>query len=225
MNSTVKLAQLQLHDHLDQVVGILRFNEEISHDGVVHIFITPDSMNLWLNTVKKELEGITTTHFSDRLGLTLNCIINDPKLEGLSIVGLTHQALFITREDLLPMKDIVDSFTVLFAYATKKMPRTDAAVRMAKKELYFLGTMPDKSSNDKFGAVTMKRYAGTHVYEAIKLFLCPEHAMRFNTKKAPVSKCRLSDMAKLYTSSFNYMIEPHCNYHAKFSYKDILNIK
>ena len=224
MESNIKLSQLQLHDHLDQVVGVLRFEEEMSHEGIVHIFITPDSMNLWLNTYKKELEGINTSHFSERLGLILNCIINDPKLDGLSIVGLSPQQLYVSRSDLISIKDIVDSFTILFAYATKKMTRKDAAVRLAKRELYFLGSMPDGDKED-YGALTMKRYAGTHVYEAIKLFICPEHAMRFNEKKLPVSKCKLYDMAKLYTSSFNYTVEPHCNYHAEFSYKDIMNIK
>lgn len=224
MKSNVKLSQLQLYDHIDQTVGVMNFDEKMSYKGIVYVFITPDSMKKWLDFNKAELDGIKTTFFSDRIGLSLNYVINNSDIEGITFVGLAPAPLTLSRADLLPMRDFVESFTIMHAVITNQLSRQHAAKRMAKKEVYFLGTLPSDESPD-FEAMTMKRVTPQSVYESVKIFLTEEHAKRYNEKKMSVSKCKLSEIATFFKGRANYLIEPHCNYCNEYSYKDILGIK
>ncbi|GKX65936.1 hypothetical protein [Inconstantimicrobium mannanitabidum] len=222
MKSNVKLEQLQLMQHIDNNVAILLYDRSVVSDGNVQIFITNDSLNKWLAENSDYVKENKVTYYADRLGKAVDYVIQNDNVKGLIIEGLSSVSLYITHEDLQPLKDLVDSFCIMYACVCNKINNEKAAKLMANKQIFFLGNMPTFKKDSEFGIQTLKRSKDGKEYESISVFLTEEQAEKYNATKSPVSKCRLSDLARLYKGMFNFIIEPHCNYWVEFTAEEIL---
>lgn len=144
-------------------------------------------------------------------------------IHDLVIDGLTPLSLYITHEDLQPLKDVVDSFCIMYACVCNNISNEKAANLMTNKQIFFLGNMPTLKEGTKFGIETVKRNKDGKEYESITIFLTEEQAQKYNANNLPVSTCSLSDLARFYKGLFNFIIEPHCNYWVEFTAAEILH--
>ena len=107
------------------------------------------------------------------------------------------------------MRDVVDSFCVLYAAARGKLPQEEARRLMGPKTVFFLGELPKTGKKGEiFGFVTLKREG----YEAVKCFLTPASARKFNEAGRPVTPVRVADLERFVSGLFALIIEPHRNY-------------
>ncbi|PRR81879.1 hypothetical protein [Clostridium vincentii] len=222
MVSNTTLEQLQLFEHIDNNGAILLSNNNLTMDGNVHIFITNDSLNKWMLEHKDEIENKKITHYTDRLGKALDYVIQNENVKGLIIDGLVPISLYITHKDLQPLKDLVDSFCIMYACICNKIEKYETSKLMANKEIYFIGKMITFQKGDSFGVETIKRKENDIEYESIKVFLTGEHAQKFNGNNRDITKCRLYDLAWFYQGIFQIIIEPHCNYWVELKPEDII---
>ncbi len=222
MLSNTTLGQLQLFEHIDNNVAILLLNNNLVADGNVHIFITKDSLDKWISESKEEMENKKITYYNDRLGKVLDYVIQNENIKGLIIDGLAPTALYITHEDLQPLKDLVDSFCIMYACVCNKIDKVKTAELMANKEIYFIGEMPTLKKGSTFGIETIKRKENNIEYESIKVFLIGEHAQKYNKNNKTITKSSLYDLAWFYQGMFQIIIEPHCNYWVELKTEDII---
>ena len=157
MLSNTTLEQLQLFEHVDSNVDILLLNKNLLIDGDVHIFITNDSLKKWISENKEETENKKITYTNDRLGKVLDYVIQNEIVKGLIIDGLAPTSLYITNEDLQPLKDLIDSFCIMYACTCNKIEKAKTAKLVANKEIYFIGEMPISQKGSTFGVETLKR--------------------------------------------------------------------
>lgn len=222
MKSNVKLEQLQLMQHIDCNVAILLYDRNVVSDGNVQIFITNDSLNKWLAENSDYVKENKVTYYGDRLGKAIDYVIQNDSVKGLIIDGLSPVSLYITHEDLQPLRDLVDSFCIMYACVCNNISNEKAAQLMANKQIFFLGNMPTFKKDSEFGIQTLKRSKDGKEYDSISIFLTEEQAEKYNAHKSPISKCRFSDLARLYKGMFSFIIEPHCNYWVEFTAEEIL---
>ncbi len=55
------------------------------------------------------------------LGMALDNVIQQPSFQNLVIGGLYMVDVFVPKEDLMPLKDLVDSFCIMFAAANNRI--------------------------------------------------------------------------------------------------------
>lgn len=222
MLSNTTLEQLQLFEHVDSNVDILLLNKNLLIDGDVHIFITNDSLKKWISENKEETENKKITYTNDRLGKVLDYVIQNEIVKGLIIDGLAPTSLYITNEDLQPLKDLIDSFCIMYACTCNKIEKAKTAKLVANKEIYFIGEMPISQKGSTFGVETLKRKENNIEYESIEVFLTGEHVQKYNKNNKTITRCRLYDLAWMYKGMFQIIIEPHCNYWVELNPEDII---
>ena len=107
------------------------------------------------------------------------------------------------------MKDVVDSFCILYAAARNTLPQEEARRLMGPKTVWFLGELPKTGKKgETFGFATLNREG----YESVRCFLTPESAQKFNKEGCPITPARVADLEKFLEGTFALIIEPHRNY-------------
>ena len=82
------------------------------------------------------------------LGMALDNVIQQSSFQNLVIGGLYMVDIFVPKEDLLPLKDLVDSFCIMFAAANNRIENIKAYDLMKSKTVYFIGKLfTDNSKN------------------------------------------------------------------------------
>ena len=108
----------------------------------------------------------------------------------LILGGLAPDEIIVSKEELMPLKDIVDSFCIMYAAANNRLENSKAYELMKDKTVYFIGTLfPDiPKAGDEIAYLGIDRIAddGTP-YEAVKCFLTEESAEKINGEKRPVT--------------------------------------
>lgn len=223
MLSNIKLEQLELTKYMDREVLILYHNNKLKDKiGQVHIFIRNDVFEKWVIENSINIKENNITYGVDRLGLVVDYVIQNNDVDGLFIEGLAQVPLYITHNDLQPIKDFVDSFCAMYARVRNKIDDKKTGELMANKEIFFIGSFPTLEKGSIFGVVTIKLKDDNGGHEAIKVFLTADQAEKYNPEKLPITKCRLRDLACFYGDKFKYIIEPHYNYWVELSSSDII---
>lgn len=149
--------------------------------------------------------------------MALDNVIQQAHFKALIIGGLAPEEIIVSKEALMPLKDIVDSFCIMYAAANNRLENSKAYELMKDKTVYFIGKLltdnPQKGDEIAYMGIDRTASDGTP-YEAIKCFLTKESAENFNSEKRPVSPANLA-----YLKSFigkPVIIEPHRNYWIEF---------
>ncbi|RDU22609.1 hypothetical protein [Anaerosacchariphilus polymeriproducens] len=213
--SNVRLEQLGFMEQLDREVAVIMDNDTISIDKVVYMCITPDSLN---QTVKELMEKNKKqyTYAQTVLGIVVDNVIQQESNQVLIISGLLPRALIITKEDLLLLKDVIDSFCIMYAAARNNMNNDKAYDLLKEKTVYIIGTLllPNMNKGDTFGIEIMRREVENgQEYEAVKCFLTKENAEKYNPSKREISPVTVAQIKEFYG---NVIIEPHRNYWIEF---------
>lgn len=202
--------QLDLFEQLDRTVVIAMKGGSPMIDGALHLCVTQAGYEKAAAALK--LTGENSGPCQAVLGMGLDTVLQQEGYEALVVYGLAGGQLefVLTKEDLCPMKDVVDSFCILCAAARGAMPQERARALMGEKTVYFLGELPGTGKEgEQFAFATLKREGG---YEAVRCFLTPESARKFNREGYPVTSARVKDLEHFVEGTFALILEPHRNY-------------
>lgn len=203
--------QLDLFEQLDRTVVLAVRDGQPIVDGAIHVCVTQAGYDKASAALARERPG-QYGGYQTALGLAVDTVIQQEGCRALVLYGLAGGQIdfVLTKEDLLPLRDVVDSFCILYAAARGAMPQEKAQALMGEKTVWFLGELPKTGKEgEQFGFVTLRREGG---YEAVRCFLTPESARKFNKEGHPVTPVRVKELAQFLEGTFALIIEPHRNY-------------
>jgi len=180
----IPVEKLGLFEQLDRIVVAFFSKQQPSSPYDLNISITQEH----LDQKKQELEPLGYQAVQLPLGMALDNIIQQPHYKSLIIGGLAPDEIIVSKEELMPLKDIVDSFCIMYAAANNRLENSKAYELMKDKTVYFIG----------------------------KLFtdLTEESAKKFNDEKRPVTPANLAYLKSFWGKPV--IIEPHRNYWIEF---------
>ena len=73
--------------------------------------------------------------------MALDNIIQQPHYKDLILGGLAPDEIIVSKEELMPLKDIVDSFCIMYAAANNRLENSKAYELMKDKTVYFIGKL------------------------------------------------------------------------------------
>ena len=114
--------------------------------------------------------------------MALDNVIQQPHYENLIIGGLAPDEIIVSKEELIPLKDIVDSFCIMYAAANNRLENSKAYELMKDKTVYFIGKLftDFPKAGDEIAYLGIDRIASDGTpYEAVKCFLTEESAEKY----------------------------------------------
>ena len=209
----VPVENLGLFEQLDRIVVAFFRKQQASSPYDLNISITQEH----LDQKKQELEPLGYQAVQLPLGMALDNVIQQPHYKSLIIGGLAPDEIIVSKEELMPLKDIVDSFCIMYAAANNRLENSKAYELMKDKTVYFIGKLftDFPKAGDEIAYLGIDRIAsdGTQ-YEAVKCFLTEEFAEKYNGEKKPVTSANLAYLKSFWGKPV--IIEPHRNYWIEF---------
>ena len=209
----VPVANLGLFEQLDRIVVAFFRKQQSSSPYDLNVSITQEH----LDQKKQELEPLGYQAVQLPLGMALDNIIQQPYYKNLIIGGLASDEIMVSKEELIPLKDIVDSFCIMYAAANNRLENSKAYEFMKDKTVFFIGKLltDDLKNGDEISYMGIGRESadGTS-YEAVKCFLTKDSAEQYNDSKKPVSPANLAYLQAFWGKPV--IIEPHRNYWIEF---------
>ena len=209
----VPVENLGLFEQLDRIVVAFFRKQQSSSPYDLNVSITQEH----LDQKKQELEPLGYQAVQLPLGMALDNVIQQPYYENLIIGGLAPDEIIVSKEELMPLKDIVDSFCIMYAAANNRLENSKAYELMKDKTVYFIGKLftDFPKAGDEIAYMGIDRTAsdGTS-YEAVKCFLTKESAEKYNGEKRPVTPANLAYLKSFWEKPV--IIEPHRNYWIEF---------
>ena len=209
----IPVESLNLFEQLDRNVVAFYRNEEISQTESLNISITQEHYD----KKYKELQPLGYQAVQIPLGMALDNVIQQAHFQNLIIGGLLPDEIKVNKEDLMPLKDIVDSFCIMYAAANNRLENSKAYELMKDKTVYFIGKLftdfPKAGDEIAYSGIDRIASDGTP-YEAVKCFLTEESAEKFNGEKRPVTPANLAYLKSFWGKPV--IIEPHRNYWIEF---------
>lgn len=127
-----------------------------------------------------------------QLGYVLDNVFFFEGTKNLIVSGLLPGDVVLTREELEPLREVVECFVYMHESALNRMSVDDAYEKMKDKVVFFQGGLPDASS-DKIAFSCLDRSdKNGNKYKSAKAYLTYEHAARKNTGNMPISTCKMS---------------------------------
>ena len=209
----IPVENLGLFEQLDRIVVAFFSKQQPSSPYDLNVSITQEH----LDQKKQELEPLGYQAVQLPLGMALDNIIQQPHYKNLILGGLAPDEIIVGKEELMPLKDIVDSFCIMYAAANNRLENGKAYELMKDKTVYFIGKLLTDSlkKGDEISYIGIERESadGTS-YEAVKCFLTKESAEQYNDAKRPVSHANLAYLKAFWGNPV--IIEPHRNYWIEF---------
>ena len=120
--STITLPQMAFHEHFDQQVAILIRDSSPIIDGAIHMCMSAEAMKQKIDEDKAKDASVKLAGMSTVVGIALDNAIRNEQAEALVMYGFdAPMPLVITKQDLEPLRDVVDSFCAMYAYACGKL--------------------------------------------------------------------------------------------------------
>jgi len=209
----IPVEKLGLFEQLDRIVVAFFSKQQPSNPYDLNVSITQEH----LDQKKQELEPLGYQAVQLPLGMALDNVIQQAYFQNLIIGGLLPDEIKVNKEDLMPLKDIVDSFCIMYAAVNNRLENSKAYELMKNKTVFFIGKLltDDLKSGDEISYMGIERESsdGTS-YEAVKCFLTKESAEQYNDSKKPVSPANLAYLQAFWGKPV--IIEPHRNYWIEF---------
>lgn len=214
-DSNVVLESLNLLEHWRYNAAVLMKDENSVIENCIEVYLTSESLDKRLERVDKS----KYKYFQSPIIKTVDSVLHHD-VEGLKINGLAGKELYITKEDLLPIKDEVDTIIVMLAVLDKGIDKTKAFELLYRKTFYIIGNLPtisDMKVRSTFGYETIDR----DLHHSVKLFLTEEHAQKYNHNKCPINAYYFWNLAHFFQNSYGLIIEPHENYWLEYNPKEL----
>lgn len=214
----VSLKQMNFHEHFDQNIALILKNQTAIIKNSVVICLTNEALSQAIDDMKKEYPKDTFSYSQSVMGLSIDCALQQQLT--LKMYGFQPKPLVISSEDLEPIRDIVDSFCIMYACARNQMSLNQAFALLEKKEVYYLGE-PFTLDCKSFGVEVIARQQDDREYQSMKLFLTQESANQYNKDDRTISKDTLGNLYAMWKGTYGLIIEPHKNYWVEFGVQDI----
>lgn len=133
----IPVESLNLFEQLDRNVVAFYRNEEINQTESLNISITQEHYDMKY----KELQPLGYQAVQIALGMALDNVIQQAHFQNLIIGGLLPDEIKVNKEDLMSLKDIVDSFCIMFAAANNRLENSKAYEFMKDKTVFFIGKL------------------------------------------------------------------------------------
>ena len=133
----IPLENLGLFEQLDRTVVAFFKNQESTNPYDLNISITQEHFD----KKRQELEPLGYQAVQIPLGMALDNVIQQAHFKALIIGGLAPEEIIVSKEALMPMKDIVDSFCIMYAAANNRLENSKAYELMKDKTVYFIGKL------------------------------------------------------------------------------------
>ncbi len=230
--SNITVWQLNLFDGFDKDIMVMQRDEQEVFDDAIHVFFDREYYDAYVSKATK-CSAHRYAYHEDKLGEVINQIF-DENIKGLVLhinvdasqpKNVLCEERYLAAKDLLVLKSAADSYHYMYMASIERGTKEEAVARLWTKYVYIIGKLPDfrkkpaEGEKQTFELMTMKRKKdGSQAtvqdfdYEALKVFLTPESAQRFNPDKKPVSKYKLSMLSQLVRGKFQVVVEPHRNY-------------
>ena len=165
----VPVENLGLFEQLDRIVVAFFRKQQSSSPYDLYVSITQEH----LDQKKQALEPLGYQAVKLPLGMALDNVIQQPYYKNLIIGGLAPEEIIVSKEELMPLKDIVDSFCIMYAAANNRLENSKAYELMKDKTVYFIGKLftDFPKAGDEIAYLGIDRIASDGTpYEAVKCF-------------------------------------------------------
>lgn len=211
--SNVLLESLKLMEHWKYNAAVLVKDDNPIINGNIEMFLTSESLDTRLVDINPKVYN----YFQTPVIKTVDAVLHQD-VNGLIIHGLAPTELYITKEDLMPIQDEVDSIVIMLAVLEKAIDKKKAFELLSRKGFYIIGVIPNiPAKGAKYEFETMKRGD----YDSVKLFLTKDHAQQYNHNSCPINKYELWGMAHFFQNWYGIIIEPHEDYWVEFNPQEL----
>ena len=223
--SNITTWQLGLFDAFDRDVMVMQRDEEEVFDEAIQVFLEKEYYDAYVAKATKYSQHRYAYH-EDKMGEVIYQVF-DEKIPGMVIhmpaqaetaKNVLYEERYLSAEELRQVADIADSYHMMFAAATERKPKEEAIAALWAKDVYIIGNLPpmQKPANPEakitFELMTMNRKREDETeYEALKVFLTGQSAMKFNPDKKPINKYKLGMLSQFVRGRLQVIIEPHRN--------------
>jgi len=208
----IEYYNLNLFEQLDRPVIAFVKKRPFRKVENLHVFASTEAY-------EKERRKFEITGYKAQtipLGMSLDAVIWQPYYVNLVISGLDTSDIIFSKDDLQPLKDLIDSFCIMFAATNAEIENAKAYELMKNKTVYFLGQLLAKEFKvgDRIGFEGIQRESDGKHYVSVKCFLTRESAEKFNMNNRPVTPANLGYLKYFWCKPV--IIEPHRNYWIEF---------
>lgn len=188
-----KIGQLGLIDHLDRMIVMLSSDKSVVIDNKIYICLTQDALQ---KTADSLMEVRGTQHSCQQipLGYALDNLFFFEDALCVGIFGLLPGEIELTREDLEPIREVVECFVYMHESALNKLSIAEAFNKMKDKTVFIQGELPSAKSNRLAYSFLKRNDKEGNAYTSIMAYLTYEHAIRNNKKNYPIHSYKISDL-------------------------------
>lgn len=188
-----KIGQLGLIDHLDRMIVMLSSDKSVVIDNKIYICLTQDALQ---KTADSLMEVRGTQHSCQQipLGYALDNLFFFEDALCVGIFGLLPGEIELTREDLEPIREVVECFVYMHESALNKLSIAEAFNKMKDKTVFIQGELPSAKSNKLAYSFLKRNDKEGNAYTSIMAYLTYEHAIRNNKKNYPIHSYKISDL-------------------------------
>ncbi|MGN1081610.1 MAG: hypothetical protein ACI4QV_05925 [Acutalibacteraceae bacterium] len=214
--------ELELEDYLDMQTAVRVYGNSLIKNDSMHIFVSDSALDEWADRNHfYEVDELPVTIMT--FGAAVDYAVKN-KVSVLYISGFYDELSSLSGDELKAAGDLAKKYCLLVSAKKSEADAKRAAKALRECEVYIHGTLPSNlAKGDGFGTETMKRSKDGKEWTAVPVFLNERSAKKQNSNDAPVSKCRLCDVAFLYRTMFKIFVEPYLHYGYEFEAEDIFN--
>lgn len=196
------LETLDFFNHLDDPVKVLINQDGQAFDHHVHVCLTQDSFEKTSKIYQAKGQDYV-------LGIAADYALQRTETQSLVLHGFPAGSFEVSREELETLRDVIESFCILYAQARNRMSPEQAYELLRHKTFFYIGEPLTGVAGSQFGFDTIELENGK---TAVKLFLTPASANQFNAGQRPVTPVSLGDFKRFLEPDYQIIIEPHRNY-------------
>ncbi|MET3558412.1 hypothetical protein ABID29_001537 [Streptococcus rupicaprae] len=197
---------INLFDHLDDQVMVLVNQEGEPFDNHLHICLTQESFDMQSQVYKVQGKMYA-------LGIAGDYALRLSNVRSVILHGFPAGSVEIPLDNLETLRDVIDSFCVMYAFARGQLSQEKAYDILRHKTVFYLGEPFLGRKGSTFGFETILREEGR---ESVKLFLTAQSASRYNAHNHPITPVELESIKQFVSGQFQVILEPHRNYWVEF---------
>lgn len=212
------LEQIELIEHWDNpVIVLMPKKDEFFIDGNLELFLSAESFTERIRKIPKE-QKMVYSRIPVVIAISAVCK-NDCK--GMLIRGFEEGEVYITKEELMPLRDAADMIHMLQALKVNQLTKKRVCQLLQDKTFYMLGDTPSAVSKEEdLYSFDMTRIKGQS-YDAVKLYMTKEQALKYNVRNFEVHGYTFGELANKFRNRYGLVIEPQQGFATAFGPDEI----
>lgn len=214
--ANTRLEKLALIEHWNNPMIILMPKQnEFFMDGVMEVFVTIESFEERLKSVP---EDARLAYSKIPVVLAIDAVCKN-ECKGMLIRGLDKEEIYITREELMPLKEEADTIIMLQAVKGRQITakRGIQILIEKKKKFYMLGEIPHVlKKEDDFFQFDITKISGAD-FDAVKLYMTKERAEKNNVRNFEIHCYAFEELARYFKGNYGLAIEPQQGFAVVFA--------